>query len=260
AAFSDDIRDALRGPFNDDHKGAFLAGIPGEEESLKAGIAGMIAHPQVDYSKVNYSKKPWATQPTQMISYVSCHDDMCLVDRLKASIPGITTAELIRLDLLAQTAVFTSQGVPFMLCGEEMLRNKQGVHNSYNSPDSINHLDWNNLKKFPQVYAYYKGLIALRKNHPAFRLGTANRVNKHLKFICSQPGLVAFMLTNHAGGDSWNNIVVVLNANREAQELDIPQGNYTVVACDGIINESGIDGMEGGRVLVDPQTALILHD
>ena len=121
AAFSDDMRDALRGPFSDDHKGALLAGIPGEEESLKFGIVGGIAHPQVDMTKVNYDKKPWTNNPTEQISYVSCHDDMCLVDRLKASIPSLTdknipekerTAELIRIDQLAQTAVFTSQGVP----------------------------------------------------------------------------------------------------------------------------------------------------
>ena len=182
AAFSDEIRDGLRGPFSDDTKGAFLAGLQGEEESIKFGIAGCIDHPQVDMQKVNYSKKAWATEPTQMISYVSCHDDMCLVDRLKASIPGISTDEIIRLDLLAQTAVFTSQGVPFMLSGEEMLRDKKGVHNSFESPDSINHLDWDNLKKYPQVFQYYKNLIQLRKNHPAFRLGSASLVRKHLVF------------------------------------------------------------------------------
>lgn len=172
AAFSDDMRDALRGPFSDDHKGALLAGIPGEEESLKFGIVGGIAHPQVDMTKVNYDKKPWTNNPTEQISYVSCHDDMCLVDRLKASIPSLTdknipekerTAELIRIDQLAQTAVFTSQGVPFILSGEEMLRDKKGVHNSYNSPDSINHLDWNNLQRYPQLFTYYKNLIQLRK-------------------------------------------------------------------------------------------------
>ncbi|MDY4911452.1 MAG: type I pullulanase, partial [Sodaliphilus sp.] len=154
AAFSDEMRDAIRGPFSDDHQSAFLAAKPGHQESIKAGIVGCIEHPQVDYSKVNYSKKPWAIEPTQMMAYVSCHDDLCLVDRLKASIPGIGTDELIRLDLLAQTAVFTSQGVPFMLSGEEMLRDKKGVHNSFKSPDSINQLPWDNMQKYPQVFAY----------------------------------------------------------------------------------------------------------
>ena len=274
AAFSDEIRDALRGPFSDDTKGAFLAGIAGEEESLKFGIVGAIAHPQVDMTKVNYSKAPWANEPTQMISYVSCHDDMCLVDRLKTELPGIATDELIRLDLLAQTAVFTSQGVPFMLSGEEMLRDKKGVHNSFESPDSVNHLDWQNLKRYPQVFEYYKDLIQLRKNHPAFRLGKAELVRKHLEFITSPtpskggegltggvaPCLVGFMLKNHAGGDAWKNIIVILNANREAKTVAIPDGRYTVVCCDGKIDESGLGEVHGNKVVVDPQSALIIHN
>lgn len=262
AAFSDELRDALRGPFNDDKQAAFLGGIAGFEESIKAGIAGMIAHPQVDYSKVNYSKEPWANEPTQMISYVSCHDDMCLVDRIKASIPeaAYDMDELIRLNQLAQTAVFTSQGVPFMLSGEEMLRDKKGVHNSYNSPDEINHLDWNNLKTYPQVFAYYKGLIHLRKAHPAFRLGSAEFVRKHLEFLPSQDCLVAFRLKNHAGGDKWNNIYVVLNGSTNLQTINIPNGKYTIVANNGVVDEAGIGEMEGGEVMIDAQTALILHD
>lgn len=262
AAFSDELRDALRGPFNDDKQAAFLGGIAGFEESIKAGIAGMIAHPQVDYSKVNYSKEPWANEPTQMISYVSCHDDMCLVDRIKASIPeaAYDMDELIRLNQLAQTAVFTSQGVPFMLSGEEMLRDKKGVHNSYNSPDEINHLNWNNLKTYPQVFAYYKGLIHLRKAHPAFRLGSAELVRKHLEFLPSQDCLVAFRLKNHAGGDKWNNIYVVLNGSTNLQTINIPNGKYTIVANNGVVDEAGIGEMEGGEVMIDAQTALILHD
>lgn len=260
AAFCDDMRDALRGPFSDDSKGAFLAGIAGLEESLKAGIAGMIAHPQVDYSKVNYSKEPWALQPTQCITYVSCHDDMCLVDRLKASVPGITTDELIRLDKLAQTAVFTSQGVPFMLSGEEMLRDKKGVHNSFNSPDSINELHWDNLQRYPQVFSYYQNLIALRRHHPAFRLGDANLVRQHLEFLPSADCLVAFRLKGNAGGDSWRNIIVALNANKQPCTVAIPDGSYTVVCRDGKINEAGLDTVQGSQVMVPAQSAVILHD
>ena len=263
AAFSDEIRDALRGPFSDDKQASFLGGIAEFEESIKAGIAGMIAHPQVDYTKVNYTKEPWANEPTQMIAYVSCHDDMCLVDRLKASIPeaAYDMEEVIRLDQLAQTVVFTSQGIPFMLSGEEMLRDKKGVHNSFNSPDEINHLDWNNLKKYPQVFAYYKGLIQMRKSHPAFRLGSAELVRKHLEFLPTQQDcLVAFRLKNHAGGDKWNNIYVVLNGNADLQSVNIPKGKYTIVANNGVINEAGIGEMEGGEVMIDAQTALILHD
>ena len=269
AAFSDEIRDALRGPFSDDTVTGWIGGKD-ETESIKFGIAGAIAHPQVDMTKVNYSQKPWALEPTQMISYVSCHDDMCLTDRLRASIPGITEEELIRLDLLAQTAVFTSQGVPFMLSGEELLRDKKGVHNSFESPDSINHLDWNNLQRYPQVFQYYKGLIQLRKHHPAFRLGNADLIRKHLEFLpvkrptarrIDQPEhVMAFRLKNYAGRDDWRDIIVILNASREAQDLAIPKGNYTVVCRDGLIDEQGLGTIVGSKLTISPQSALILHN
>jgi pullulanase len=269
AAFSDEIRDALRGPFDDDSKCGWLgtgirifksSDMTGFKESLKFGIAGAIAHPQIEMKQVNYSKAPWAVEPTQMMSYVSCHDDMCLVDRLKASLPGISEAELIRLDLLAQTAVFTSQGVPFMLSGEELLRTKLGVHNSFESPDSINHLDWGNKTKYPQVFEYYKNLIALRKHHPAFRLGNADLVRKHLEFLQTPEKAVAYRLKNYAGRDDWRNIIVILNVSRADTEVTIPEGNYTIVCCDGVINENGLGTLKGSKAIVDAQSALILHD
>ena len=267
AAFSDELRDALRGPFSDDTKGGFLAAATDDdadnamlEESLKFGIVGAVSHPQVDMTRVNYAQQPWATEPVQMISYVSCHDDMCLTDRLRASIPGLTTDELIRLDLLAQTAVFTSQGVPFMLSGEEMLRDKKGVHNSFESPDSVNHLDWNNLRRYPQVMEYYKNLIRLRQHHPAFRLGSADLVRKHLEFLSAPKHVVAFRLKNYAGRDDWRNIIVVLNASRQPQTVVIPKGVYQEVCCDGVINEAGLGTIQGTEAVVSPQSALILHD
>ena len=269
AAFSDEIRDALRGPFDDDSKCGWLgtgirifksSDMTGFKESLKFGIAGAIEHPQVDMSKVNYSKVPWAVEPTQMMSYVSCHDDMCLFDRLKASLPGVSRDELIRLDLLAQTAVFTSQGVPFMLSGEELLRTKLGVHNSFESPDSINHLDWGNKAKYPQVFEYYKNLIALRKHHPAFRLGNADLVKKHLEFLKTPEKILAYRLKNYAGRDDWRNIIVILNVGKTDTEVTIPEGNYTIVCCDGQINENGLGTLKGTKAIVDAQSALILHD
>ena len=259
AAFSDEIRDALRGPFSDDTKGGFLLGVPDCEESLKFGITGAIEHPQVDMTKVNYSKAPWAAEPTQMMSYVSCHDDMCLVDRLKTSKPGIKMDELIRLDLLAQTAVFTSQGIPFMLSGEEMLRDKKGVHNSFESPDSINRLEWSNLQRYPQVLAYYRQLIALRQHHPAFRLGSADLVRKHLEFMPTPQQVVAFRLKDLKGIDDWQQIIVILNASEKPQKVTIPQGTYTIVAKDGRMDEQGLGTLTDKSISVSPQSALILH-
>ena len=259
-AFSDEMRDALRGPFSDDTKGGFLAGVPGQEESIKFGIAGAISHPQIDMTKVNYSKTAWTNEPSQMVAYVSCHDDMCLTDRLRASIPYIGDDELIRLDLLAQTAVFTSQGVPFILAGEEMLRDKMGVHNSFRSPDSINRLDWNNLKRYPQVFDYYSGLISLRKQHPAFRMGSADEVRKHLVFLDAPAGVVAYQLKDNAGGDSWKNIIVILNSQKTPQTVNVPDGSYTMVVANGKVNAGGIGLVSGKTVTVAPQSALIVHD
>ena len=269
AAFSDEIRDALRGPFSDDTKPGWLGGAPDCEESLKFGIVGCIRHPQVDMSKVNYSKAPWAVEPTQMMSYVSCHDDMCLVDRLKASIPSLKSSngklsncqmdELIRLDLLAQTAVFTSQGVPFMLSGEELLRNKKGVHNSFESPDSINQLDWQNKLRYPQVFEYYKNLIQLRKHFPHFRLGSAEQVRQKVQFLNAPKGVVAYRI-EEAVGCIVTRVIVVLNATRQEQLIEIPEANYAVVCANGVIDLNGIDTFRGNQVSVAPQSALIIHD
>ena len=211
-------------------------------------------------TKVNYSKTAWTNEPSQMIAYVSCHDDMCLTDRLRATVPNISDDELIRLDLLAQTAVLTSQGVPFLLSGEEMLRDKKGEHNSFRSPDSINRFDWNNLKRYPQVFDYYSKLIALRKAHPAFRMGKAEEVRKNLVFLDAPEGVVAFQLKNNAGGDSWKDIIVVLNANKTERAINVPEGLYTKVLANGKVDENGLGILNGSSVTVAPQSALIIHN
>ena len=261
AAFSDEMRDALRGPWDNNSKAAFLGGVKGNEESLKFGIVGAIQHPGVDYSKVNYSKEAYATEPTQMIAYVSCHDDMCLVDRLKASVKGITIDELIRLDLMAQTVVMTSQGVPFLLSGEEMLRDKKGVHNSYESPDSINHLDWNNLERYPQVMEYYKNLIALRKAHPAFHMGSADMVRRNLDFLPTENCLVAYHINgSNVPGEQWGNIYVAFNSHKRARTIQVPEGTYTVVCRNIKCDANGMGTVEGGKVTIPAQSALIIHN
>ena len=263
AAFSDEMRDALRGPWDSNSKAAFLGGVKGNEESIKFGIVGAIQHPGVDYSKVNYSKAPYANEPTQMIAYVSCHDDMCLVDRLKASVKGITIDELIRLDLLAQTVVMTSQGVPFLLSGEEMLRDKKGVHNSYESPDSINHLDWANMERYPQVMEYYKGLIAMRKAHPAFHMGKADLVRRNLEFLPTENCLVAYHINGHGvPGETWGDIYVAFNAHKRARTIQVPEGTYTVVCRNIKCDQAGLTTVttKGGKVTIPAQSALIIHN
>lgn len=257
AAFSDDIRDALRGPFWDDHEGAFLAGLPGNEQSIRAGIVGCIEHPQVDYSRVNHSDRPWCNEPTQMISYISCHDDMMLTDRLKASVSNLNAEMMTRLDMLGQTAVLTSQGIPFLWCGEEVLRDKKGVHNSYCSPDEINAINWSLKAANKNLFNYYAGLIAMRKAHPAFRMGDAKLVRENLSFITTPELVVAFRLNGKAVGDSWNEIIVVLNANTDTFTLPL-KGNYDVMVIDGKVSLDMPVFTVTDELNVPAQTAVII--
>ena len=260
AAFSDEMRDGLRGGWDDDRKGAFLIGQPGHEMSIKFGLVGAVKHPQVINDSVNYSKEPWALQPTQMISYVSCHDDMCLADRLKATMPDATDEERASLHKLAETFVFTSQGVPFIFAGDEMMRDKKGIHNSYNSPDSINTIDWRNKTIHHDVFDYVRELITLRKNHPAFRMGDADKVRQYMEFLPVEgSNLVAFILKDNAHGDSWKNIIVAFNSRKEPAKLSIPAGRYTIVCKDGKIKQSGMGQVSGNEIIVPARSAMIIH-
>lgn len=260
AAFSDEMRDGLRGGWDDDRKGAFLIGQPGHEMSIKFGLVGAVKHPQVINDSVNYSKEPWALQPTQMISYVSCHDDICLADRLKATMPDATDEERASLHKLAETFVFTSQGVPFIFAGDEMMRDKKGIHNSYNSPDSINTIDWRNKTIHHDVFDYVRELITLRKNHPAFRMGDADKVRQYMEFLPVEgSNLVAFILKDNANGDSWKNIIVAFNSRKEPAKLSIPAGRYTIVCKDGKIKQSGMGQVSGNEIIVPARSAMIIH-
>lgn len=264
AVFSDDIRDAVKGHYSNEEDPGFATGKPGNEETVKIGIVAATAHPQVDYSKGNNSKFPYAESPEMIVNYVSCHDDLCLTDKLKKSMPDATEAQRFAAAKLAQTIVMTSQGTPFIFAGEEVFRDKKGVHNSYKSPDSINAIDWNNKTKYKDQYEYYKGLIALRKAHPAFRMTTAKDIAKNLKFdkIDSKktPNLISYSLLNNANGDEWKEIKVVFNGAPTAQTVKIPKGNWQVVARDGKIDPANaLETIAGGAVEVAPFSALILH-
>ncbi len=260
AVFSDELRDGLCGPVWEKDKGAFLAGVPGGENSVKFGVVGAVEHLQVCYDSVNYSRKPWAEQPVQMIGYASCHDGLCLVDRLKAAMPGITPEQLVRLDKLAQTVVFTSQGIPFIYAGEEVMRDKQGVENSYKSPDAINAIDWRRKTANGDVFMYYKRLIDLRKSHPAFRMGDADMVRRHLEFLPVEgKNLIAFRLKDHANGDRWEDIVVAYNSRTTPARLEVPVGKYTVVCKDGMMDVRGLGTQNGSEVIIPGQSALIMY-
>ncbi len=259
AVFSDDIRDAIKGHYSNAADRGFATGKPGLDETVKIGIVASTPHQQVDYSKGNNSKFPYAAAPTQIINYVSCHDDLTLTDKLRKSMPEATDAERQRAARLAQTIVLTSQGTPFIFAGEEIFRDKKGVHNSYKSPDSVNAIDWNLRHQNAEQYNYYKELIKLRKAHPAFRMTTAEQVQKHLKFDkADQPGLISYSLIDNANGDQWKEIKIIFNGTDTSREVKVRKGKWLVVANDGKIKADGLGTSKGGKVTVAPRSALIM--
>lgn len=259
AVFSDDIRDAVKGHYSNALDRGFATGKPGLEETVKIGIVAATDHPQVDFAKGNNSKFPYASAPTQIINYVSCHDDLTLTDKLHKSLQGESEADMLRAAKLAQTIVFTSQGTPFMFAGEEIFRDKKGVHNSYKSPDSINAIDWANKQKYADQFKYYQQLIKLRKAHPAFRMTTAADVAKHLVFDnVKEPGLISYSLKDNANGDSWKEIKLVFNGSNDVKTVKIPKGDWIVIASDGMLDAEGLGTAKGGKMAVQPRSALIL--
>ena len=263
AAFSDEIRDGMRGHiFTPDEKG-FLNGAPGLKENIKYGVLGATAHPQLDASQVKWlnAESPWAKDPSQCIVYASCHDNHTLWDRLLENSKESSEAEKIHMHKLAQTIVLTAQGVPFLHAGTEFLRTKYGVENSYQSPDSINKLDWSRKSEYLSVFEYYKGLIALRKAHPAFRMPTADMLATHLEFFADTPEtLLAYQLRNNANGDTWKNIIVVYNGAPEPASITLPEGSWQLAADGNTVNTSGISGRTDlrGSLEVPGQTGMIL--
>jgi len=266
AVFSDDIRDGIKGSWNKHEERGFASGKPGLEESIKFGIVAATQHPQVKYQQVNYSKAPYAKEPFQTINYVSCHDNHTLWDKLVESVkknePGISEQALIKMHLLANTIVLTSQGVAFLHAGVDFLRTKKGVENSFESPDDINQIDWNRKQQYLKVFKYYQKLIQLRKQHPAFRMTSSKQIREHLKFLdVSIPNVVAYRLSKNANGDSWKDIVVIFNGNRTVQTLDMPllsKGAWKVALLGQNIDLQGVARGNNTQVKLPGSAAMIL--
>ncbi len=251
-AFSDNIRDAIRGPLGCENAG-FMDGVEGNKANIEFGIAGGIEHPQVTVER-------WTESPLQHISYVSCHDDHCLRDRLEIAAEA-TEKERLAMVKLAQTAVYTSQGIPFIFNGEELYRHKQGVKNSYNQPDSINAIDWTYKTKYKDLVDYYAALAAIRHAHPGFCLGDADLVREKLSFIdVADPCVVAFRISGLEGIDSAKSLTVLLNGSKKAVKVEIPQGNYTVLAKDGKADADGLGAFSGNMISAGPTSATILEE
>lgn len=253
AVFSDDIRDGIKGSVFDHEDKGFVSGKPGMEESVKFGIVASCQHPQVDYAKVNYSKSPYAKQPFQTVTYAECHDNHTLWDKLTISAKDATEEQRKQMHKLALSIVLTSQGIPFLHAGTEFLRSKKGVENSFESPDSINAIDWDQKTKHKDVVDYVKGLIALRKAHPAFRMTSTASVAANLRFLKTEPGVVAYTLNGSAVKDQWKKILVCFNGNAEQKMLSV-QGKWQTA----VKNNEFQKGSVNGELILAPNSCTIV--
>lgn len=260
--FNDEFRDGLKGSTFDEQEPGYASGnINGHFEPVKYGIVGGTDHPQVDYGGLLYCNAPYAGAPSQMINFVSCHDGYTLVDKLKLSVQGDHAAdELIPIDQLVHTVLLTAQGIPFIRSGEEIMQDKQGEPNSYKSPDSINRIDWSLKAKNREVFDFIRGLIALHKAHPAFRIPTVEGLQQWLRFMdTGDSGVIAYTLGEYANNDEWKEILVAYNGNRHEAEIGIPEGEWNVVCRNGQIDPEGKDRLPGGSVKIAASSALILY-
>ena len=253
-AFSDDIRNALIGsPF--DHYRGFASGNPDCKQALCFGLTGGI-----DYNN-NQFGEGWSGEPMQHVSYITCHDNYCLRDRIEVSAPEETEETRLRMNKLAQTAVLVSQGMTFIYGGEELYRTKLGIDNSYQSPDSINTIPWENKLKYNDLYEYYRQMIQIRRQHRGFRLGTAELVNKHLEFLpTDNESFVAFRLKDLENIDTAKSLIVLLNGSAEPIETDIPAGEYSLLVQDGKADAKGLTIVSTDKINVAPYSATILAE
>lgn len=260
--FNDNTRDGIKGDNFHHHQTGFITGNYYMKESVKFGIAGAVFHHGIDYSRIIYNSFAWAGHAWHCVNYAASHDNLTLYDKLRASRPDLDDNEYMKLVNLVGAIVLTAQGIPFLMLGIDMMRSKNGEHNSYNLPDAINQIDWSNKSKYRPVFAYYQGLIRLRRSHPAFRMVLSDDIRRHLHFLPSRESSIVFILNHHANGDPWETILVAINAGTEPETIVLPlPGPWHVVAD---ANRAGTDILYTVRdpsVTVPPRAAMILfHD
>lgn len=258
AAFNDTLRDAIKGSVSDHAAGGFIQNAPGLEERLKAGIVAAVRHPQIQYPANDTWHGAWAARPHHCVSYNSCHDNHSLWDKILLTTPGLKTAERLAMNRLAAALVLTSQGIAFLHAGEEMARAKKGHENTYNLPDSVNALNWARKKQFAGLFAYYRGLIAMRKAHPAFRLSTAAEIRRGIRFLeMPASGMVGYTLRDPRQPDGAR-FAVIFNATPEQQTVSLPAAGWRVLADDRHAGVKTLRHLAGDTCTLPPRSALIL--
>lgn len=233
-AFSDDIRDTIRGHVFYEEEVGYISGKQNMENDIRYSVVGATQHPEVDYEEYDYSDGPWAKNPVDIVNYVSCHDNLTLWDKISVSCPEASKEEKLAMNRLAHSMVFTSQGIPFFLSGEEFARTKpiegtdQVSENSYNMPFYTNNMRYDRLVEYIDLYNYYKGVIAFRKAHEGLRFATAEEVREHVHFVDGLPkNVVAFTVKTEE-----ETIFVVYNSNREAVKVMLPESDNWEICID----------------------------
>ena len=245
AFFSDTYRDLMRGSVFDNKAPGFVSGARVTKQLLHDCFMGMPA---------------WAGQPSQSVNYVSCHDNNTLFDRILLAVPDDTRENQIRRNRLAAAFTLLSQGIPFLMAGEELLRTKPARGgkfdgNSYKSPDSVNSIKWNTLKKpeYRETLEYYRGLIAFRKAHPALRLTTREDVCRQVHPIpCDNPHVVSFCID-----EGEERIFLAFNADTLAVSLTLPEGKWHSCIRDNVASAAPFEDV-GGSITVSALSALVL--
>ncbi|MDE7202740.1 MAG: type I pullulanase [Lachnospiraceae bacterium] len=264
-AFSDDIRDAIKGSVFDAQDKGFISGKDGMEESIKFSIVAATPHQQVLTSKNDKGSRSWAEQPGQSINYISCHDNLTFWDKLAISNADDSEETRIKMNKLGSAIILTSQGVPFFQAGEEMLRSKPSAtveggfdENSYTSPDSTNSIKWSNKANVMDTYEYYKGLIAFRKAHSALRMTTKADIQSNLVFMSGlDPNVVGYTIANNANGDTAEKITVIFNGNENAVDVALPAGTWEICVNDKAAGTASV-GTAEGTVSVAGISAMVL--
>lgn len=249
-AFDDTIRDAIKGSTGGTD-GAFVQ-EGSRRANLKTGIAG-----QSD------TTTGWANVPSQCVTYASCHDNLCLYDKLVGSVYGADGKyrkryeDLVAMNKLSAAIVITSQGIPFSLGGEEFCRSKDGDENSYASSRKENMLDWENVDLYSDVIEYYRGLYKIRDAFAAFSDSTAATANS-LTYLSDVPkGVTGYTIKNTESG-KWNQMCVIFNGSDSAQNVTA-KGDWVVLADNKTAGLRNIKNVTNS-VKVEAHSAVIMVD
>ena len=258
AMFNDKIRNALKGGTDDASQG-YIQGSTTVTNDIKAGMMGG--------SSTTWGK--WARQPSQCITYNSAHDNLTLWDKILKSNGSTdydgTNATFLAQNKLSAAIVLTSQGIPFYLAGEEFARTKYGEHNSYNSPDNINQLDWSRVETYSNLVDYYKGLMQIRANYSPFRDPTS--ASGATTYFVENGSVIAYTIQNKTANaaNEWGTMAVLTNNTASARSITL-QGqaalpsSWVVLANGQSAGVTSLGTVSGSTVSVPARSAMILVD